>query len=495
MIALVNGNTFRIPLRDKSVHCIALSPPYYGLRLYPVPPLVFCGEHGCEHEWGNRAIVNQRGSVGEKSTLLGGLQAGGEGRLQSVSHGQFCIKCGAWRGHFGNEPLHDCLAWARGEPTCSSCYVCHSRMYAAECWRVLRDDGVMFVNLGDSYAGSNKGVMADGTQVCGKKQSTNAGSVSGLQKTGDIGLKPKDLIGIPWRVALALQSDGWYLRQDIIWAKSCSGVYTGGSTMPESVKDRCVKAHEYVFLLSKSRQYYFDHIAIQEESQESSQARQRRGVSETHKNIDGPPGQTPHSMAQPRNNDNNRIVNTSRNRRSVWTVNPAQYSGAHYATWPPDLVEPMIKAGTSEHGCCPKCGAPWERIIEKGFTSHDSDTDSDYDEGTTANRLALLRQAARANGEEYSNSDKTIGWQPTCGCDAGDPIPCTVLDPFVGSGTTLVKARELCRSGIGIDLSFQYLRENARTRLELDKLDEWENGIDASECELSDLPLFADIAQ
>lgn len=554
MISLVNGNTFRISLRDKSVHCIPFSPPYYGLRLYPIPPLVFGGEYGCDHEWGSSFVVNQRGAVGQKSTLGGGLQAGGEGRLQSVSQGQFCIKCGAWRGHFGNEPLHDCKAWARGDPPCSSCYVCHSRMYATECWRILRDDGVMFVNLGDSYAsawGSGR------RNVIGNPSRTARNdTVTGT------GLKEKDLMGIPWLVALALQSDGWYLRQDVIWAKSCSGVYTGGSTMPESVKDRCVKAHEYVFLLAKSQRYYFDHIAIQEEQKQSSLDRHNYGWSGNQER-----GYVSGEQNHLRNyigSDSARRT-TSRNRRDVWTVNPQPYSGAHYATWPPALVEPMIKAGTSERGCCPTCGAPWERVV----VIHGQLSGRERNRGGRIDGYSLPAQWK--NGENPTTSN-TIGWLPSCSCYGGTEIPAlpempedavgpemcevcggegeitysglgdgmvvpcsacagkgmiskpnkvwtrwqkeyakveekrialiseyedkpvkkaVVLDPFVGSGTTLIVARELGRSGIGIDLSQQYLIENAKSRLELDRLNEWENGVKVTESDLSGLPLFS----
>lgn len=172
--------------------------------------------------------------------------------------------------------------------------------------RVLRDDGTLWLNIGDSYAGSNKGVMADGSVVGGSKQKTNKGTIQGsIPKTRKIeGAKPKDLIGIPWMLAFALRSDGWYLRQDIIWHKP--------NPMPESVKDRCTKAHEYIFLLSKSDRYYFDSGAIQE------------------------PAVSVHEG--------------SRNRRSVWTVATKTYKGAHFATFPEELIKPCILAGCPENG-------------------------------------------------------------------------------------------------------------------------------------------------
>jgi DNA modification methylase len=143
-------------------------------------------------------------------------------------------------------------------------------------------------------------------------------------------------------LAFALRADGWYLRQDIIWHKP--------NPMPESVTDRCTKAHEYIFLLSKSRQYYFDSEAMKEPCVESSIARQKRGVSENNKWVDGALGQTPHSISQKRDNDPNREVSTTRNKRSVWSVNTRSYKEAHFATYPPELIKPCILAGCPDDG-------------------------------------------------------------------------------------------------------------------------------------------------
>ena len=165
--------------------------------------------------------------------------------------------------------------------------------------RVLRDDGTVWLNLGDSYNAGRNGGHAGGSKQNHKKY---------LQRSGAnvVGLKPKDLVGIPWRVALALQQDGWYLRQDIIWHKP--------NPMPESVKDRCTKAHEYIFLLSKSTKYYFDNEAIKEDLAKSSN------------------------------------VSNKRNKRSVWTITTKPFKGAHFATFPMDLIEPCVLAGCPEGG-------------------------------------------------------------------------------------------------------------------------------------------------
>jgi DNA modification methylase len=176
--------------------------------------------------------------------------------------------------------------------------------------RVLRDDGTLWLNLGDSYAGSSA-----------QRKQSNIGSIP-----PGSGLKPKDLIGIPWLVALALRADGWYLRQDIIWAKP--------NPMPESVRDRCTKAHEYIFLLAKSERYYFDADAIAEPANPKNHrdsATRRR---------DTPPGTNTDSGFA-----NGRHYN-ERNKRSVWTVTTKPFKGAHFATFPPDLIEPCILAGS-----------------------------------------------------------------------------------------------------------------------------------------------------
>ena len=266
-----------------------------------------------------------------------------------------------------------------------------------EVHRVLRDDGTLWLNLGDSYSGSGKGAYADGIVRLSdrsKKQTTSNGTHQGMFKKAETGLKPKDLIGIPWRVALALQADGWYLRQDIIWHKP--------NPMPESVTDRCTKAHEYIFLLSKSERYFFDHKAIQEPSV-TNDIRRPYG-SQGGWQLDGRPiNQRPNG--RPRKGfdkkqggggtsfdghsgsykaDGSPIgVPGMRNKRSVWTVTTKPYKVAHFATFPPDLVKPCILAG-----------APRDSLV---------------------------------------------------------------LDPFLGSGTTAAVAKELKRSYVGIELNPAYV--------------------------------------
>ena len=202
-----------------------------------------------------------------------------------------------------------------------------------EVWRVLADDGVLWLNLGDSYSGSGKGRNGDGSmgKLNSKKQLSSLGSyVGGVPATKTIeGLKPKELVGIPWRVAFALQDDGWYLRQDIIWAKP--------NPMPESVTDRCTKSHEYLFMLTKNAKYYFDNLAIKEPSANLGKTKIKFGGNK-YGDSDDPKHAT---------KSGNEYIDTGlRNKRDVWTIPAKPFKGAHFAVMPEALVEPCVLASS-----------------------------------------------------------------------------------------------------------------------------------------------------
>ena len=211
--------------------------------------------------------------------------------------------------------------------------------------RVLKKEGVMFLNLGDSYAAGGNG---GGTE----KQDSNRGTLAlkGKVKKAPPGLKPKDLVGIPWRVAFALQADGWYLRQDIIWAKP--------NPMPESVTDRCTKSHEYIFLLSKNQKYYFDNEAIMEDTAEPYSEKRTKRPATSH-------GKEPTPSGASNNLTYNKIrPNSKRNKRSVWTVSTKPFSGAHFATFPQELIITPINAG------CPAGGVVLDPFMGSGTTAY-----------------------------------------------------------------------------------------------------------------------------
>jgi DNA modification methylase len=259
---------------------------------------------------------------------------------------------------------------------------------------------------------------------------------------------------IPWRVALALQADGWWLRSVIVWHKR--------SCMPESVTDRPTNSWEPIFLLAKNSRYYYDAEAVREPHQDVNGIDRFKGKSgiskedyETRKweeSCDGSKGNRPPMTMRKREYNP-----AGRNQRNVWSLGPEPYSEAHFATFPTEIPKRAILAGTSAKGCCPKCFAPWQRVVEKTESPHDGQSKSLYQTGSAANRVALARQAARQRGEEYQSQARTLCWQPGCECNAGEPIPCTVLDPFGGSGTTGQVAIELGRRAVLVELNPEYV--------------------------------------
>lgn len=321
--------------------------------------------------------------------------------------------------------------------------------------RVLRGDGTLWLNIGDTYSNVGK----NGGHSAGKNQSSADGGYQTVRNNRPKnGLPAKQMYGIPWRVALALQADGWWLRSDIIWHKP--------NPLPESVTDRPTKAHEYVFLLTKSASYFYDLVAVLEPStgQTGAAADFRRETKDA---------LLPSQSAIQHRADREPTADTgTRNRRTVWTIPTAGFAEAHFATFPPALVEPCVLAGTSERGCCPRCGKPWERAIEKVFEPQADINDQD----------ALIHAAARQKSTltgwdgfpRGTTRTTTTGWRPGCECDAGDPVPCTVIDPFGGAGTTGLVADRLGRDAILIELNPDYA-EMARRRI------------------AGDAPLFADV--
>jgi DNA modification methylase len=376
------------------------------------------------------------------------------GRVFTYKDG--CGKCGARRidRQLGNEPSPDCNT--QGQLQCGRCYVCNTISWAREVRCVLRDDGVFWLNLGDSYNGSG------GSGGAGKQDTNRVGKPG--NRSGSPTLAQGNLVGIPWRVALALQADGWVLRQELPWTKR--------SPMPESVKNRPAKALEHVFMFTKRMGYFYDNEAVKR------QVANPNNLSRTAENGMG----------------NSKLSNSKRfgtptpiSGRNFWNadlwfdsvdaphgltgvgdelvgldVTTTGYPGAHFATFPEKLIDPLILAGTSEKGCCVECGAPWKRVVEKGeYTKVHMPSARKFAAISPHAHDGVSSIMSMVGGGHVPTT--TVGWQPTCDCNT-ETVPCTVLDPFIGSGTTCAVAIANGRRSIGIDLSERYLRENAVPR-------------------------------
>lgn len=379
--------------------------------------------------------------------------------------------------------------------------------------RVLREDGTLWLNCGDCYHTGAGSARSPGGKCFGKSNpaiDSGAFPSSQANRMQQTGMKPKDLMMMPARVAMALQASGWYLRSMIPWIKR--------NAMPESVDDRPATAVEYVFLLSKSERYYYDRYAVMMPSSDRTHPRiGRDGSFKGNRVVDElrietgrvrSPGVNP-KTAYPKNVDHvdhrkagllalekqcrpkqnesfaagcSQYVVGERNRRNsdwlleswqglltdeggeptAFVVNPKGTSIAHFAAFPTKLVAPMILAGTSEKGCCAQCGAPVIRQVEKpkvgkqDYNGKHVDTDK---RAAQRNLMASCRAARDEFGLDHDNPfppAKTVGWTASCACSAGT-VPCRVLDPFSGISTTLVVARDLGRASTGIDINAKYL--------------------------------------
>jgi len=393
--------------------------------------------------------------------------------------------------------------------------------------RVLRPDGVLWVNYGDKYNAGRSGGHAGGKnsgfqQVDGRYQNESGPNLKGY--------KPGDLLMLPARVALALQADGWILRDDVIWAKAISfcSKYSG-STMPESVngwqwkrhriklkawdgskaknKDefgnrntesfrphlqaeyidcpgcpkcepngglvlrrgswRCTKAHEHIFQFTKSNDYFCDMEAVKESSLTEPHA---SGYTDGENYATGPMSRGGSSQRE----DPERVWGISgRNLRNVWAINPRGYKKAHYATYPESLIEPCIKVSTSQKGVCPKCGAPWARIVDKPMPPQECYTKT---RGSTDSKVRPNIYKDKGSGQSVQNwinenATTTLGWKATCNCQSSiensqlEPVPALVLDPFIGSGTTAVVAAKLNRNYTGIEINPDYIDNHIAGRV------------------------------
>lgn len=397
-------------LPDESVHCCVTSPPYFGLRSY-LPD-------GHEHK----------------------------------------------HREMGSEPTPEA-------------FIAEMVAVFREVRRVLRGDGTLWLNLGDSYASSPPGNSTKGVSAksglngvngaSGRYRETLAAGHATKRDTSKMGAKPKDLLMIPARVALALQQDGWWLRSDIIWVKP--------NPMPESVTDRPTSAYEHVFLLTKSARYFYDAEAVKEAAVAADLGSYDGGAQKLPNGANANGGRNyrakgnaktfrgggaytasrafENAAAVGRESHGNAPNEAlTRNLRNVLTVATAPYAGAHFATFPPKLIEPFIKAGTSEKGCCPTCGKGWVRVVETKYNNPGN-------RSTNGPRSLTQRHETAGFAVRLEKDTKTLGWRAACDCPELLPRPAVVLDPFAGAGTVGLVADRLGRDAILIDLSGDYAKQ------------------------------------
>ena len=482
-VMLVNADAGRIPLQDGVVHCSISSPPYFSLRQYT-------GDQG--RDWPAVSYAP-----------MPGLPA------------------------LAVPPMRCALGL---EPDVAS-FIGHLVLCYREVWRVLRDDGVMWVVIGDAYGHGTTAERKEG----GAKQKTNVGANTNARHGGE----PGQLLAVPYRLLLALQADNWIIRNDCVWQKiapmpeSVQGTRwqrhmvkvakseraqpgsahyhsQDGINNPQGARDgvnfkdhsseyapcpgcpacaphggyvlrrgswRHARSHETVIMATKGMGYWSDGEAVREKLANPNAADGSRVFGGSNKNG---------ANIEHGERTTGRVYDNApagRNPRDVLTPRPESYPGQHYATFPRSLTRPLILASCPAR-CCSVCGAGWAAVVERV----EMDNPPGYNGSTFTDGKTVAVHANTGNGKR--GVSQSTGYRPTCEHDAAS-VPGLVLDPFAGTGTVLVEARALGRRGVGCDLSFDYLHDQARARLELDALDDWHEGNGMQAAETADMgPLF-----
>lgn len=404
----------------------------------------------------------------------------------------------------GLSPIRiEAMTCALGHEESIEAYIGHLVAIYREIYRVLREDGVAWCVIGDSFSGSGKGQLADGTHAAkyGEKQATNVGTLSGGLPKDNEGLAQGNLMMVPHRLALALQADGWIIRNDVVWHKvapmpesiaghrwerhrikvcelrgnatkpnpdrgdeghynlggnpyaewqdcpGCSKCEAAGGYILKRGSWRHTRAHEFIFMLCKDMQYFADQEKVREGLNESSLARINQPTFDNQSG--GEKDYGPDSNRSVRKTlENFAKSQTGRNPRSVLSPSPEPFLGKHFAVFPTSLITDLIKAACPDK-CCLKCGRGWAPTVKRGLTAHDGETKSSYPEGSTAKRLALLRQAARERGTEYQNANQVLGYRPTCecGCDGLQPGDLEIISTPMGKRIAEDPSLETGRAG------------------------------------------------
>ena len=434
---IINASAHNIPLADKSVHACVTSPPYFGLRRY---------EGAQDVAWPS-------------------------GNYAPMTGCPPCIEVPAMDCPLGNEPTIEAFIW-------------HLLLVFRDVRRVLRDDGVCWLNLGDSFSNEGKWGGASGD----KNYTSDGGNY--VREREIHGNAQGNLLAIPHRFALAAQADGWTLRNDCVWHKK--------SAMPESVRGwqfqggqlrrgswRHTRAHEFVFQLTKGMGYWSDSEIVKEVA--AYDGRKNEVMKGSDKYADGftpnQNAQTVHARGHERWKHRTEDGERGRNPRSVFSPSPSPYSGAHFATFPKELIRPLILSSVPRR-CCPQCGQGWAAVVD--YKQAESKDCPKYEaahlaRGGQGKPTGTVGQSGSGRVDGYS---KITGHSPTCQCNREDYTQGIVLDPFVGSGTTLEVARECGVRAIGLDISHTYLNEQASWR-----------GLQIAKPDFSKMPLFADTAE
>lgn len=540
-------------LKPQSIQAIITSPPYWNLRDYRAEPQVWDGVDGCEHEWGNETFRN-KGGHGQDKTLNPTATRSARDAAQSICTGNWCQRCGAWRGSLGLEPTPDMFI--------AHLVACFEALRPA-----MRDDGTLWVNIGDSYVshGIGKADKFSDPYRTAERKTMNKPHQMGVTECPP-GLQPGDLCGIPHRFAEAMQAAGWKRRADIVWAKGVSFCPTySGSVMPESVSgtrwerhrvkmknhgrgkepyrsgsnperlqcdhngrdfakdaewldcpgcEKCAphggyvlrsgqwrptRGYEMLYLFTKGDRYFCDG----ENGREAGCFDGRNDTlckgSEKYAGGAGLPETTTVQGAHERPHERWPNGNT-RNIRNVWAIGTQAFKGAHFATFPQRLVEPIIRIATPDEGVCPTCGAPWARVVE---TTRTHESGSGRSGNLPTGKEPDGKQGGGATGDVRNGPcvhTRTITWRPTCDCydtrhcclchkeltpevlktsdsrpcghivcgECADtvedwehecdmaPVPALVCDPFCGSGTMGYVAAKLGQNFVGCELSKPY---------------------------------------